>query len=110
MYASDPLSLYEMSAQDHLSSPWLYIVGSEWLALHAQPAIRERMRDLLYWNKFVLNYHPRRYSLQYRTLNDELDLNYGFSERVVLTPQSPDQALQKVEEGFGTLFMKAMNK
>lgn len=110
MYASDPLSLYEMSAQDHLSSPWLYIVGSEWLALHAEPAIRERMRDLLYWNKFVLNYHPRRYSLQYRTLNDELDLNYGFSERVVLTPQSPDQALQKVEEGFGTLFMKAMNK
>jgi hypothetical protein len=108
VYASDPLLLYEMSAQNQLSFPWLYIVGSEWLALHAESGIRERMRGLLYWNKFVLNYHPRRYSLQYRTLNDELDLNYGFSERVVLTPQSPDQALQKVEEGFATLFTRAM--
>jgi hypothetical protein len=56
----------------------------------------------------VLNYHPKRYSLQYRTLNEELDFNYGFSERFVFTPQSPDQALQKVEAGFGEIFMQAM--
>lgn len=109
VYESDPLQLYEMSAQNYMSFPWLYVVGSEWLAMNAEEKIRERIRNLVYWNKFVLNYHPKRYSLQYRSLNDELDFNYGFSERVILTPQSPDQALQKVESGFGELFMRAMN-
>ena len=110
LYASDPLQLYEMSEQNHLSFPWVYVIGSEWLAHNAGEAIRERLRNLVYWNKAVLNYHPRRYSLQYRSLNEELDFNYGFSERVVLTPQSPDQALQKVEEGFAAMFIKGMQK
>lgn len=108
VYESDPVHLYEMSAQNHMSFPWLYLIGSEWLAFSAEGKIRERLRDLVYWNKVVLNYHPKRYSLQYRTLNEELDFNYGFSERFVFTPQSPDQALQKVEAGFGEIFLQAM--
>lgn len=108
VYAGDSMLLYEMNAQNQMSFPWLYLIGSEWLALNAQVKIRERLRDLVYWNKVVLNYHPRRYSLQFRTLNEELDFNYGYSERVVLTPQSPDQALQKVEEGFAAKFMKGL--
>ncbi len=108
LYTSDPLRLYEMNEQNHVSYPWLYLIGSEWLALNAGEPIRERLRDLVYWNKVILNYHPKRYSLQYRSLNEELDFNYGFSERVVLTPRSPDQALQKVEEGFAAMFMKGM--
>lgn len=104
LYASDPMQLYEMNEQNHASFPWLYVIGSEWLAINAGEQIRERLRDLVYWNKMILNYHPKRYSLQYRSLNEELDFNYGFSERVVLTPQSPDQALQKVEEGFAAMF------
>lgn len=108
LYANDPLQLYEISEQNHMSYPWLYVIGSEWLALHASEMIRDRLRQLVYWNKVVLNYHPRRYSLQYRSLNEELDFNYGFSERVVVTPQSPDQALQKVEEGFAEMFSNGM--
>lgn len=108
VYASDPLQLYEMSQQNHMSHPWLYVIGSEWLAHNAVESIRERLRDLVYWNKVILNYHPKRYSLQYRSLNEELDFNYGFSDRVVITPQSPDQALQKVDEGFAAMFMKGM--
>lgn len=108
LYASDPLELYEMSEQNQSSFPWLYVIGSEWLAMNSGTQIRERLRDLVYWNKVILNYHPKRYSLQYRSLNEELDFNYGFSGRVVLAPQSPDQALQKVEEGFAAMFMKGM--
>jgi hypothetical protein len=110
LYASDPMQLYEMNEQNHVAFPWLNVVGSEWLALNAGEKVRERLRDLLYWNKVVLNYHPKRYSLQYRSLNEELDFNYGFSERFVITPQSPDQALQKVEQRFGDMFMMGMQK
>ena len=108
LYPGDPFSIYEMNAQNHMSYSWLYVIGSEWLAFHDDAAIRQRLRDLMYWNKVVLNYHPKRYSLQYRTLNEELDLNYGFSERVVFTPQSPEQALLKVEDEFRLLFMQGM--
>jgi hypothetical protein len=96
-----------MNQQNEAASPWLFVIGSEWLAT-VSPDLRVHLRDLVYWNKVVLNYHPRRYSLQYRSLNEELDFNYGFSERVVLTPQSPDQVLQKVEAGFGEMFMRGM--
>jgi hypothetical protein len=104
IYIRDPLELYETNPQNQAATPWLYVIGSEWLAT-VSPDLRDRLRDLVYWNKLVLNYHPKRYSLQFRSLNEELDFNYGFSERVVLTPQSPDQVLQKVEAGFGEMFM-----
>jgi hypothetical protein len=59
-------------------------------------------------NRTILNYHPRRYSLQYRSLNDELDFNYGFSEHFLVAPQDTNQTLKKLEQTFGQIFMRGM--
>jgi hypothetical protein len=55
-----------------------------------------------------LNYHPQRYSLQHRSLNEELDFNYGFTQHYLLMPQDTNQALTKVDELFTALFMRPM--
>ena len=70
--------------------------------------IRERLKNLLHWQKTIFNYHPRRYSLQVQSLNEELDLQYGFTEQYLIAPQDTDQVLKKVEEGFGEMFMRGM--
>jgi len=103
--------LLDVNEQNHLSLPSLYIFGSEWFATirdSMQPEIREQLRSLIRWNKNLLNYHPRRYSLQYRSLNEELDFNYGFTEHALMMPQDTNQALIKIEETFAGLFMRAM--
>ena len=103
--------LLEVNEQNHASQPSLYVFGSEWFASvpdSMQAEIREQLRGLVRWNKTLLNYHPRRYSLQYRSLNDELDFNYGFSEHFLTMPQDTNQALLKLDETFGESFMHGM--
>jgi hypothetical protein len=110
-YSNDMRELFEMNEQNQNVLSWLYVIGSEWLASippSMQRSVRERLKDLVHWNKVVLNYHPRRYSLQYRSLNEELDFNYGFSDRAVLTPQTPEQVLQKVQDGLSEILMRGM--
>jgi hypothetical protein len=75
-----------------------------------QPDLREQLRNLARWDKLLLNYHPKRHSLQYRSLNEELDFNFGFSEHFLMMPQDTNQALMKVAEMFGEMFMRGMNQ
>lgn len=111
IYTTGYLDLLDMNEQDQPGLPWLNVVGSEWFASipdTVQPEIRERLRDLVDWNKAVLNYHPERHSLRFLSLNDELDFNYGFTKHYLIAPRDTGQALQKVEQIFGQIFMQGM--
>lgn len=112
LYENGYLDLLDMSAQDHAALPWLHVVGSGWFAGipdSVQGEVREKLRSLVRWNKTVFNYHPRRYSLQLRSLNDELDFQYGFTEHFLVAPQDTGQVLKKVEERFGAIFMQGLS-
>ncbi len=104
--------LLDINEQNYSALPSLYVFGSEWFSSipdSMQPDIREQIRSLVRWNRMLLNYHPRRYSLQYRSLNDELDFNYGFTEHFLMMPQDTNQALMKLDETFGESFMRGMS-
>lgn len=109
LYESGYIDLLDVNEQNHMALPWLYILGSGWFASipdSIQPEIREQLRNLVRWKKTILNYHPRRYSLQVPSLNEELDFQYGFTEHYLVAPQDTEQALRKVDEVFGEMFMQ----
>ena len=111
LYDTSYLDLLELHEQNQAALPWLSVIGSGWFASipdSVQPEIRQQLRNLLHWNRTIFNYHPRRYSLHYRTLNEELDFNYGFTEQFLLTPQDSGQVLKKVEESFTGIFMQGI--
>lgn len=103
--------LLDINEQNQSSMLWMVVIGSEWFASipdSMQPEIREQLRNLVRWNKIVLNYHPKRYSLQHRSLNEELDFSYGFTQHYLLMPQDTNQVLIKLDEMFGELFSRPM--
>lgn len=111
LYETGSLELLDLNEQNNSALPWSYVIGSGWFASipeSVQPEIREQLRNLVRWNKVIFNYHPGRYSLQYRSLNDELDFNYGFTEHYLIAPQNTEQTLRMVEEGFGDALMQGM--
>ena len=111
IYATGSLDLLEVDEQNQSGLPWLNVIGSEWFASippSVQPEIRERLKDMLDWNKVILNYHPNRHSLEYLSLNEELDFNFGFTRHYLIAPRDTGQVLQKVEQIFGEIFMQGM--
>jgi len=111
LYETSYMDLLDLNEQNHSALSWLHVIGSGWFASipdSVQPEIRQHLQNLVHWNKVIFNYHPKRYSLRYRTLNEELDFNYGFTEHFLLAPQDTDQVLRKVEESFAGIFMRAM--
>jgi len=111
LYDTSYLDLLEIDEQNHSSRSWLHVIGSGWFASipdSVQPEIRHQLQNLVRSNQVIFNYHPRRYSLQYRSLNEELDFNYGFSEHFLVAPQDTGQTLNKVEQTFTGMFMQGM--
>ena len=111
LYNAGYSELLDLTEQNQLHLPSLYLFGSEWFATIPdswQPDVKTQIRNLLHWNKVVLNYHPKRYTLQYRSLNDELDYAYGFSEHYLIMPQDTNQVLKKIDEEFEAIFMQGM--
>jgi len=111
LYETGYLDLLEVSEQNHSALPWLHVIGSGWFASipeSVQSEVREHVRNLVHWNKVIFNYHPRRYSFQVLSLNEELDFNYGFTEHFLVSPQDTQQVLKKVEESFAGMFMRGM--
>ena len=111
LYDTSYLDLLEIDEQNHSSPSWLHVIGSGWFASipdSVQPEIRHQLQNLVRSNQVIFNYHPRRYSLQYRSLNEELDFNYGFSEHFLVAPQDTGQTLNKVEQTFTGMFMQGM--
>jgi hypothetical protein len=111
LYETGYGDLLDLSERDRPVLPWVYVFGSEWFATvtdFMQVEVKQQIQKLLHWNRLVLNFHPRKYLLQYRSLNDELEFNYGYTEHFLLTPQDTEQVLIKVDEKFGEMFMKGM--
>jgi hypothetical protein len=111
IYENGYLDLLDLNEQNHAAFPWLHVIGSGWFASipdSVQPEIREQLRNLVHWNTTLFNYHPRRYALQYLSLNDELDFHYGFTEHYLVAPQNSEQVLKKVEESFTQIFTQGM--
>jgi hypothetical protein len=111
LYETSYMDLLEVNEQNHSALSWVHVIGSGWFAAipdSVQPEIRRQLQNLVHWNKVIFNYHPKRYALRYRSLNEELDFNYGFTEHFLLAPQDTDQVLRKVEESFAGLFMQEM--
>ena len=111
LYDTSYMDLLELSEQNHSTLSWLHVIGSGWFASipdSVQPEIRYQLQNLVRWNPLVLNYHPRRYSLHYRSLNEELDFNYGFTEQYLVAPQDTAQVLNKVDESFAQIFMQGI--
>jgi len=111
VYETGYIDLLDVTEQNHSGLLWLHVIGSGWFASipdSLQPEVREQLRSLVRWNTTVFNYHPRRYSLQVRSLNEELDFSYGFTEHYLVAPQDTGQVLTKVEERFGEMFMMGM--
>lgn len=111
LYETGYLDLLDVNEQNQTTLPWLYVIGSGWFASipdSVQPEVRQQLQDLVRWEKVVFNYHPRRYSLQVRSLNEELDFQYGFTEHFLVTPQDTGQVLRKVEAEFGEMFTRGM--
>ena len=111
LYENGYIDLLDVKEANHSTLPWLYVIGSGWFASipdSVQGEIREQLRNLVHWNKFIFNYHPRRYSLQYRSLNEELDYQYGFTEHFLVTPQDTEQVLRKLDESFATIMVRGI--
>jgi hypothetical protein len=111
LYETSYMDLLDINEQNHSALSWLHVIGSGWFASipdSVQPEIRQQLQNLVHWNKVIFNYHPKRYSLRYRSLNDELDFNYGFTEHFLVAPQDTGQVLRKAEESFAGIFMREM--
>lgn len=108
LYESGYIDLLDISEQNQAELHWLHVIGSGWFASipdSVQGEVKQQLRNLVRWHRTIFNYHPRRYSLQYRSLNEELDFQYGFTEHYLVAPQDTGQLLKKVEERFGEIFM-----
>lgn len=111
LYETGSVELLDVTEQNYAALPWLHVIGSGWFASipdSLQPEIREQLRHLVRWGTMVFNYHPKRYALQYLSLNDELDFQYGFSEHYLVAPQNTEQTLRKLDESFSEIFMQGM--
>ena len=111
LYETSYMDLLDINEQNNSALPWLHVIGSGWFASipdSVQPEIRQQLRNLVRWQKIIFNYHPNRYSLHYRSLNEELDFNYGFTEHFLIAPQDTAQTLKKVEESFAGIFMQGV--
>jgi hypothetical protein len=112
LYNTGYSELLDLTQQNQSQLPSLYLFGSEWFATIPdswQPDVKTQIHNLVRWRKVVLNYHPKRYTLQYRSLNDELDFAYGFSEHYLMMPQDTNQVLKKVDEEFEAILMRGMH-
>ena len=105
------LDLLDMNEHDHTAYPWLYVVSSRWFASipeTIQPEIRERLKDLIQWNKLIFNYHPENLPTEIRTLNRELGFKYGFTDLVLIEPADPAQTSRIIISTFEKIFQRPM--
>ena len=105
------IDLLDMNEHDHAAYPWLYVIGSRWLASipeSVQPEIRERLKSLIQWNKLIFNYHPERLPREIRSLNRELGYKAGFTELFLIEPEDPQQTVKIVQSTFEKLFQQPM--
>ena len=110
-FESGYIDLLDISEQNQNALPWFYVISSRWFASipeSLQPEIRTALQNLMRWNKIIFNYHLKAWGTQVRTLNEELGLNYGFTEHFLITPQDAQQTVQILASTFEKIFSQPM--
>jgi hypothetical protein len=105
------IDLLDMNEQSHAAYPWLYVIGSRWLASipeSVQPEVREKLKSLIQWNKLIFNYHPDRLPREIRSLNRELGYKAGFTDIFLIEPEDPPQTVKIIQSTFEKLFQQPM--
>jgi len=110
-FTTNYIDLLDVNEHNHASQPWIYVICSRWFAsipISIQPEIREKLTKLIHWNKLIFNYHPENLPREIRTLNRELGMKAGYTERFLIEPETPAQTLQIVEKTFDKIFDQPM--
>jgi hypothetical protein len=95
--------------QNQTALPWFYVIGSRWFASIPESVrveVREQLRKLIHWNKWIFNYHPDRLSYEIKSLNRELGYKHGFTEFTFIEPETPSQTAQIVASTFEKIFQQ----
>lgn len=105
------IELLDINELNHVSLPWIYIVGSRWFAsvpASMQAEVRGGLLNLIRWNRVIFNYHPERLPTGVRALNRELGFKAGFTETFLIEPENPQQTVQIVASAFEGIFNQPM--
>jgi hypothetical protein len=106
-FSSSYIDLLEINEHNHTSLPWLYVISSRWFAsipVSVQPEIREKLTKLIHWNKLLFNYHPEHLPREVRSLNRELGMKAGYTERYLIEPENPSQTVDITARMFNKIF------
>ena len=110
-FTTNYIDLLDINEHNHMSLPWMVVISSRWFAaipVSVQPEIREKLTKLIHWNKLIFNYHPEHLPHEVRTLNRELGMKAGYTERFLIEPENPGQTLQIVGKTFDKIFSQPM--
>ena len=109
-YQTGYIDLLEITAHNHTTLPWMYVIGSRWFASipdSFQVEVREKLIKLIQWNKLIFNYHPeQKLSREIRSLNRELGFKPGYTDIFLIEPETPEQTIQIVSKTFDKLFQQ----
>ncbi|MCI0608361.1 MAG: hypothetical protein L0Z71_04790 [Anaerolineae bacterium] len=101
------IDLLDMNEQNHSTLPWFYVIGSRWFASVPDTFrvdVREQLGKLIRWNKLIFNYHPESLPNEVKSLNRELGYKHGFTDIVLIEPETPHQTSQIVASTFEKIF------
>ena len=105
------IDMLDVNEFNQAAFPRVIVVSSRWFASAreiSQGQVYEKLHQLIKWNKTIINYHPSGAGCDTRTLNQELGFKYGFSNTVLIEPETPQQTLQIVAQSFDRNFLEGM--
>jgi len=111
-FSTGYIDILDINEHNQAALPWIYVISSRWFASipgSVQMEIREKLAKLIHWNKAIFNYHPELLlPREIYSLNRELEMKAGFTERFLIEPETPVQTAQIVAQAFDRMFNKPM--
>lgn len=105
------VDLADVNEFNYNEFPDVVVVSSRWFESAREVSdgqAYEKLRQLIKWNKTVANYHPSNMDNDVRALNRELGFKHGFTDTVLIEPETPAQTLEFVSRTFDRIFMQGM--
>ncbi len=105
------VDLVDVNEHNKTDFPDVIIVSSRWFAQARELSngqAYEKLHQLIRWGKVIVNYHPPTAEGGVRTLNRELGFQFGFTDTVLIEPETPEQALTIVSRSFNGIFDQGM--
>ena len=110
-FSTGYIDLLDINEHTQAALPWMYVISSRWYAsipFLVQSEMREKLTKLIHWNKLIFNYHPEHLPREIRSLNRELGMKAGYTERFLIEPENPEQTVQTVAKTFDKIFNQPM--